>query len=186
MVGLAAVAGSDAEEARKRWRGLVERVLAALSPDESPAFGELYLLAIADGLRVLRGFRALSEEELRDVVAEKFVREWASILTADRPRAYFLTAVKRAAISALRKKGTAGKHQEALLSVADDAARTEDDTVTTLELAARLRRLSPRDQQIVRAVHSGEDREEVALCFRTSRANIDQICSRVARVRRDE
>jgi DNA-binding NarL/FixJ family response regulator len=180
------VSGLDAEEARERWRVLVERVNAAVAPDESPALGELYQLALADGVRVLRGFRALSEEERRDVVAEKFVRERVSLLAATSPRGFFLAAVKRAAISALRRKGTAEKHREALVSVMDSAPRTEDDMVTTLELAARLRRLSPRDQQIVRAVHSGETREDVARFFDTSRPNVDQICSRVARARRDE
>lgn len=186
MVGFGRVSGLDAEEARVRWGVLVERVNATVPPDESPALGELYQLAVADGLRVLRGFHALSEEERRDVVAEKFVRERVSLLAATNPRGFFLAAVKRAAISALRKKGTADRHREALVSVMDSAARTEDDTVTTLELAARLRRLSPRDQQIVRAVHSGESREDVARYFETSRANVDQVCSRVARARRGE
>lgn len=178
--------GSDAEEARERWRGLVERVNAGGVPDESPALGELYQLALADGVRVLRSFRALSEEERRDLVAEKFVRERVSLLAATSPRGFFLAAVKREAISALRKKGTAEKYREALVSVMDSAVRTEDDTVITLELAARLRRLSPRDQQIVRAVHCGEDRQDVAHFFDTTRANVDQICSRVARGGRDE
>jgi DNA-binding NarL/FixJ family response regulator len=165
---------------------LVVRVNATVPADESPALGELYQLAVADGMRVLRGFHRLSEDERRDVVAEKFVRERVSLLAATSPRGFFLAAVKRAAISELRRKETAEKYREALVAVMDSAPRTEGDMVTTLELAAHLRRLSPRDQQIVRAVHSGESREDVAQYFETSRANVDQICSRVARAQRDE
>ena len=168
------------------WLVLTEQVRAAPSFAESPALGELYQLALRDGARALARFRALNEQERQDIVAEKFVTTYVEMLqpTISNPRAFFLTAVNRAALSALRRKQTEQKYEPALIGVSEGTARTEDDTVTTLSLARRLAQLSPRDQQLLRAVYMGEDRDRVARQFETSRANVDQIVSRVARMGR--
>jgi DNA-binding NarL/FixJ family response regulator len=41
--------------------------------------------------------------------------------------------------------------------------------------------MAPREREIVVAVAMGEDREELARSYNTSRANIDQIVSRARR-----
>ena len=172
------------QAARSRWDIVVERVRACGDPLLSPALSELYALAMRDGLETLAGFGRLNEQEREDIVAEKIALRLTQIIEADHPRRFLLSIVKRAANSALRRKNTVDKYEADLAFVAEGTARTEDDTLTSLSLADRLMHLSSRDQQVVRAVHLGENREDVARRFGTSRANVDQIVSRVARMGR--
>lgn len=177
---------SQPENVRERWLTLRVQLEAAPSPRESPALGELYRLAMRDGTRVLARFSALTVQEREDIVSDKFISALDSIVHATNPRGFFITAITRAATSLLRHKQVEQKHQPTLEELDGGAERTEDDTVTTLDLAVRLRQLSARDRQLVRAVHSGESREEVARRLGTSRANVDQVVSRVARMGSEE
>lgn len=171
---------------RAQWEALGQKVWAAPEPQECSALAELYSLAMRDGAQVLAGYRDLSPQEREDIVSDKFVTQWRAIVAAANRRAFFVTAITRAAISALRRKTTEHKNEADLSLAAVPTARTEVDIVSTLDLAARLRQLSPRDQQVLRAVAEGEDREIVARHFDTSRANVDQIVSRAARLGREE
>lgn len=171
---------------REQWEALSRAIEAAPNPSECPALAELYRLALRDGAQVLARYRDLSLQERQDIVCDKFVTEWPAIVAAVNPRAFFVTAITRAAISTLRRKTTEHKNEGELELAAVPTGRTEVDIVSTLDLAARLRQLSPRDQQVLRAVYEGEERETVARHFGTSRANVDQIVSRAARLGREE
>lgn len=124
-------------------------------------------------------FRQLSDAEIADLVMAKFLTAIDAIVKAENPRSYFIRALVNAAIDTTRRRKTAEKHSEEVRHIADsEGGRDEDDLLETLSMQTCLASYSPRDQRILRAVAEGEQREEVARSFSTSRANVDQIVSR--------
>jgi DNA-binding NarL/FixJ family response regulator len=141
----------------------------------------LYVLALAEGRRVLRGFRVIDEARREDLVVDLLVERLAALLRAQRPRAFFRAMVYNAARSWLRRgdavvleEGDPQDGERAPWGVDDDAAARIDGRRALL-------RMTLREQRILVLVGLGDDREAIAKEFRTSRANVDQIVSRVRR-----
>lgn len=172
------MAGTDGEE----WSALISEVRAAPSPEESPAYNRLYTLAMRTGKAMLgaKFGRQLDDGDIEHLVSTKFAATSSEIVNASNPRGFFVTAIVREAIGVIRRSHTADKHAPELTRVGDMRARAQDEQarVDTIAMAACFETFSPRDQQILRAVGEGDDREAIARHFATSRANIDQIISR--------
>lgn len=164
----------------EEWHRLVEQVRRASSPTESPALPQLYTLAMETGRKVLRAkFPRLSEADHEDVLSEKFTRELPAIVGASRPRSFFITVIIRATVDARRRSQTRDRYAKQTHKLVEPQPGRGDDTqAETLAMLACLQSFSQRDQQILRAVHEGEDRERVGQLYGTSRANVDQIVSR--------
>jgi len=165
----------------ERWLLLVEQVRQAPSPNESPVLPELYTLAMQTGISLLRRkFPGLGEADCEDLVSDKFTRELTAIVRASSPRSFFVTAIIRAVFDAKRRKKTHQKHVGELMLVGADRESThsDDSRAETLSMLACLESFSDRDQQILRAIAEGEDRETIAQLYDTSRANVDQVLSR--------
>jgi DNA-directed RNA polymerase specialized sigma24 family protein len=171
---------------REAWAAVVAEIRRARDPHASPALGRLYDLALKDGLAALASFHGLDTDArgdlVRDVLAAK-LREIVAPTTGE-PRALFLVAVRRRAIDGTRR---ARVRADGATTLADmDAQRREmSDAEGDLLLAIDVRRLlatvSRGDHDLLAAVFSGEDRDEVAQRFGTSRANVDQKVSRFRR-----
>jgi RNA polymerase sigma factor (sigma-70 family) len=165
----------------EEWHRLVEQVRGASSPTESPVLPLLYTLAMETGRKVLRAkFPRLSEADHEDVLSEKFTRALPAIVGASRPRNFFIKVIVRATLDAQRRLQTRDRYiaKETHKLVESQPGRSDDTQAETLAMRACLQSFSQRDQQILRAVYEGEDRERVAQLYRTSRANVDQIVSR--------
>lgn len=164
----------------EQWAALVEEVRQAPSPAESPALARLFELAIQVGAVKLSKFRQLGEGEREDLVREKFLDLLPGLVAASNPWGLFVTAIVHAAIDARRRKLTAEKHEGEILRTAEAHAASRDEVAMaeTLDMQACFTGFSPRIQQILRAVAEGEERDDVARVFGTSRANVDQVVSR--------
>lgn len=159
------------------WRRVRESLMAAGDPMRSPLFSELYRLAREDGLRGLRKFRQIDRQDHQDLVHDVLIKALPKLLspTTTNPRAYFLTAVRRAAIDALRRRAKTRSLEPEQLEAAVGAATNPSEIV---DRQALLESESPKNQQILVAVALGESREKIARAMGTSRANVDQIVSR--------
>jgi DNA-directed RNA polymerase specialized sigma24 family protein len=157
------------------WKEAVERVLA----DREKHLPRLYELARADGPRLLSRFaRRLGDDRVLDLVHDLLATQLEAILAAKEPRALFCTALQRRAISWLRR-GDADVVEDK-----PDVAAEHDEPERQrflLDAKAALDGLGARERMMVVAVALGEDREAIAREFQTTRANVDQIVSRVRR-----
>jgi DNA-directed RNA polymerase specialized sigma24 family protein len=181
----------------EEWRTVVAQIRsgtpnAALADDAPSAAGakpvdvlqsshlpRLYELALADGPLLLRGFRRrLGDERILDLVHDLLAAKLEAIVLAEEPRALFCTALQRRAISWLRR-GDSAVVAEAEGAGADERADERQEFL--LDARNALERLPERERAMVVAVALGEEREAIAQEFRTTRANVDQIISRVRR-----
>ncbi|MBI5514024.1 MAG: hypothetical protein HY909_09675 [Deltaproteobacteria bacterium] len=169
----------------ERWQALAGEVRRAPSPWSCPAVGELYLLALADAPRVLGGFRQLDPERVRDLASDTFCHKLHALLEADTPRGLFATALQRDALSWLRSP-----RSRVAEAPSDDASpareapahgREESRAIARIDGVRALAALSSREREVLLADAEGVPREALALCHRTSRANIDQLVSRARR-----
>jgi len=167
-------------EEEEDWPRLVERVRMSPVPEQSPALAELYAQAVRTGSRVLqRKFRGrLNHADIEDIVIDKFTRVLPAIIAAANPGGFFITSVVHAAIDHCKRRETQAKHAPKIAQMQPLDARTDEVPVETFAMRRCFEQFSDRDQQILRAVAEGEDREHIARLFGTSRANVDQLVSR--------
>lgn len=145
----------------------------------------LYALAERDGPGFLRSFRhTLDRERVMDLIHDLLAEKLAEILEAGNPRAVFRTALVRRAIS-WKRRGDAAVMEDLSddVMVAEGTSAGSEEERHHFRVMARraLERLPEWKRAIVVAVASGEDRNVIAARFDTSRANVDQIVSRVQR-----
>jgi DNA-directed RNA polymerase specialized sigma24 family protein len=159
-----------------------KEAVAGVRADREKNLPRLYELARADGPKLLSRFaRRLGDERVLDLVHDLLATKLESILAADEPRALFCTALQRRAISWLRR-GDADVVEDKP-DIANDASLDQEPERQRFLLDARaaLDGLPPRERMMVVAVALGEEREAIAREFQTTRANVDQIVSRVRR-----
>lgn len=125
----------------------------------------------------------LGKDRIDDIASQFLLDKLDALVEADNPQAFLATALYRRAVSLLRRKDA--QVVELTDLHADRTAGTDGrKPLLDLELEeARLalNSLSRRDRELILAVASGHDPEEVAREFRTSRANAYQIISRFRR-----
>lgn len=172
------------------WADVVDLIRREGGPRKSRAVRGLYEMAIADGRRVLASFqRQLGDEVILELTHALVAEKLQEIVDANSPFALFKTALRRRAISWLRRGDAvvAERPDEALDAGASstgatpglEASAQADERQFVFDAQAALNSLSERDRQIAVAVGLGEDREAIARAFNTSRANVDQIVSRL-------
>lgn len=177
--------GSDSLEVvatKEEWDELVVRMRAEGLPLHGPLFRRFYELALSDGPRFLAPFkRSLGEERAIDLVHDLLAEKLEAILAAETPRALFFTALHNRARSWLRRQDAQVVESPPDSSRQNPSGDMENDARHAFVLDARdaLAALSERDRGIVVAAALGEDREVIAREFKTSRANVDQIASRL-------
>jgi DNA-directed RNA polymerase specialized sigma24 family protein len=164
------------------WSTVVVLLRRSPTPATSRDLPRLYELALADGPPLLRSFRRrLGDDRIVDLIHDLLAAKLDALIAADEPRALFCTALQRRAISWLRR-GDADVVADPSSGKTPAASIDEHERQEFIVDARRtLRDLPDRDREIVVAVALGEDREAVARAFGTSRANVDQILSRVRR-----
>ncbi|MEZ4409510.1 MAG: hypothetical protein R3A52_24015 [Polyangiales bacterium] len=171
------------ESDTEAWRETVARVRSSPDWRRSPAFAELYALVSREAERVFRAFRgrAFDMDEAHDLLAERMTE----ILSAESPRAYFATALRRRLIDVERRART--RREAPRTEATDEAARRVPSPGTesgaervafVIDARAGVARLTLRERDVLVAVAEGEDRDALARALGTSRANIDQIVSR--------
>jgi len=181
------VSGSSLSQ-REEWIAIVAKIRAdGGDPHTSPHLPRLYGLALSEGPRQLASFRRrLGEDRIVDLVHDLLAAKVDAIVAAEEPRALFCTALQRRAISWLRRGDAAVVEdpvEETTNTAAYDESEGSEDERQGFILDARnvLSKLPERERALVVAVALGEDREAIARTFGTSRANVDQIVSRVRR-----
>lgn len=166
------------------WTDLARRIAKTRPPwAASEDVGRLYVLAHAEGLRLLRKRGNLDDERIRDLVSAFFVERLDEIVAASVPRAYFCAALKNRAKDWWKKKGSEVREDRPAddpgaahtVEYADQLAEQMDEGVRA---RAVLEELSPLERQVWQAIADGADRVELARALNTSRANVDQIASR--------
>lgn len=178
----------------EQWQAVTAMIRGVEDPLQSPHLPKLYALALEDGPRLLGSFRRrLGEDRIVDLVHDLLAAKLEVIVAAKEPRALFCTALQRRAISWLRRGDAAvledrsrdsAPHASDASAVAaiDGSVNPEDDRHEFLiDAKSALDELPPRERAMVVAVAMGEERESIAREFGTSRANVDQIVSRVRR-----
>jgi RNA polymerase sigma factor (sigma-70 family) len=177
----------------EEWAEVAELIRQEGGPLKSRAVTQLYRYAQADGPLMIRSFeRQLGQEVLAELTHALFAEKLDAIVAADSPQAFFKTALRRRAISWLRRgdsvvaseapqPGMATPLSGAPGVTAQGRNIDEDAEQRRFVLDARmlLNSLSERDRQIAVAAGLGEDREEIARTYSTTRANVDQILSRL-------
>lgn len=166
--------------AREDWDEVVGLLRTAASPRSHPAFARLHRLALSDGARALASFRRLDSGLREDVICDLVVAELEALVAADRPRSYFMVAVRRRAIDLLRKleRERPGADEEPGEAAGVDGGQGGDRDFV-LEAERELAGLSLRDQRIMSAVGLEEDRDALAVSLGMSRNAIDKVVSRV-------
>lgn len=173
---------------RQEWDEIIARILDDPDPLRSPHIRRLYEVALSDGRRFLTSFRGtLGDERTLDLVHDLLAEKLLAIIEAETPRAFFCTALQNRARSWVRR-GDAKVVESPPESSRDAGPDRSEDERRAFVLDARdaLAALSERDRDVVVAAALGEDREAIAREFRTSRANVDQIVSRVQKRFRGE
>lgn len=133
----------------------------------------LYALALADGRSCLRTFRDLDHARKLDLIHDVLASGWNAILTAENPRAWFITALTHRTIGWVRRRGAAVVEASGL-----EPSPLSEDPAYLIDAWRAFEALSIREQHILLADALGEPRAEIARAFGTTRANIDQIISR--------
>ena len=143
--------------------------------------GPLHRKMYACAMMLLR-----DEDEAADCVQDALIRLWESrsrLAEIEKPEAYCLTAVKRQALDAIRRRG---RMQESNVDISNidlpgsltphDEAVARDD----LRLACRLiGQLAPRQREVVElSALSGYDNAEIAAATGISDENIRVLLSR--------
>lgn len=171
------------------WAAAMTALRASPAPYASAAFGALYTLVCRDGRRVLRTFRQIDDDRKDDIALDTLVTALPALLRADCARAYFATALHRAVVSWLRSpRATVA---ELVVESTRDAGYDGDaESCAHRRIAAReafeaLRGLNSRDRAVMLAEARGDSRDEIAAALGMSRANVDQVISRVRRAMRD-
>jgi RNA polymerase sigma factor (sigma-70 family) len=165
--------------AAQDWVAIVAVLRRADDPSTSPELPRLYELALADGPPLLRSFRRrLGDDRIVDLIHDLLAAKLDALVAADEPRALFCTALQRRAISWLRR-GDADVVEDAREAVGETDESERQQFI--VDARSALDHLPERERAIVVAVALGEEREAVARAFGTSRANVDQIVSRVRR-----
>ena len=174
-----------------------ERILAALRAAGNPlrgrAFDELYEHLQLLTPVVLGKFRkTIGDDDQADLFHDTLSVAKQIVEAAD-PCAFFAVALRRRAISWVRARKNASKQSlddtgdagEQTSLRKDDAKQIEawaqgdaPDGDFVLDAAAFLFALPERDREVLIAVALGDDREEIAARFNTSRVNVDQIVCR--------
>ena len=169
--------------ATREWRDVAALILAEGGPPQrSRHLGALYALACRDGRMRTRSFaRVRGDEAVLDLVHDLLSERATEIVMARNPRAFFLTCLTRRAIDGIRRSGEHLTSDGAPDEEARDGVDDEASVAFVLDARAALHELSPRDAAVVVATAEGENREAVARAAGTSRANVDQIVSRVRR-----
>ena len=166
--------------AAEEWIRVVLLIRKDADPLKSAHLGELYTLALQDGPRLLKSFqKRLGDDRIIDLVHDLLASKIDAIVAADEPRALFCTALQRRAISWLRRGDAAVV--EDTPERAPDGLHEDDRQGFLLDAKTALEGLPERERAMVVAVALGEEREAIAAAFGTTRANVDQIVSRVRR-----
>jgi RNA polymerase sigma factor (sigma-70 family) len=165
------------------WREVAEQIADASVPERSPALPRLYRFAVEEARFALKSFPAAVREQVDDLVHDKLHEKLRSIVDAANPRAFFVTAIRNAAIDLLRRQRKLAPQEELdAAPPANDAVPAPDETASLrIEAMRVLATLDDRERQIFGAIAAGEDRDDIAAALGTSRANIDQIVSRARR-----
>jgi DNA-binding NarL/FixJ family response regulator len=144
-------------------------------------YGRFYQLSLQWGARVLRArARELGVDACQDLVADLATSKLELLIAADRPRAYFVTALSRRAQRLVQERRRTRLEPDPDASVPDSGAG-EDVAAFHVTVRQRLAMLAPREQQVVGALARGVSREEIARELGISRAGVDQILSRLRR-----
>lgn len=166
---------------KEDWDEIVVRVRKEPDPLRSPVVGRLYEVAVDDGTRFLSSFRnEFGEDRILDLIYDLLSEKLAEILNAETPRAFFCVALRRLAIDWRRRGASKVVESPPDSSRASPSDTTEEDRrAFVLDARNAVDALSERDRGIVVAAALREDREAIAREFGTSRANVDQIVSRL-------
>lgn len=170
------------------WAAAIAALRTSPAPYANPAFGALYTLVCRDGRRMLRSFRQIDDDRKDDLALDTLLVALPALLRADCARAYFATALYRAALSWRRSP-------RAALATADANADEACDAESPLECEARrmeycldaqaaFAQLPRRERAVLLADARGCLRDEIAAELGTSRANVDQVISRARRLAR--
>ena len=174
---------------RAIWDEIIEVLRAAPDPYECPELARLWALALEEAPRALARFRGpgrLDDERIADLTKDFLVEHLHALLDAVSPRAYFIVALQNSARSWFRKGSS-----RLALDERDDTSSGEDpaaiaDPTQLIHARDFLRGLSQREYDVFVGIANGADREELARALDISRANLDQIVSRVRRRFRTE
>lgn len=168
------------------WAAAMTALRASPEPYASAAFGALYTLVCRDGRRVLRTFRQIDDDRKDDLALDTLLVALSGMLSADSPRAYFATALRHTALSWRRSP------RAAVAEFAPETTRPverDDDAERSAHRRLVLRRaldgMKPLHRAVVLAEARGDSRDEIAATLGMSRANVDQVISRVRRAMRD-
>jgi DNA-directed RNA polymerase specialized sigma24 family protein len=176
----------------EEWAEVAELIRQEGGPSKSRAVAQLYKYAQKDGPWLIRSFeKELGKGVLEELTHALLAEKLDEIVYADNPKALFRTSLVRRAIS-WRRRGDAAVMPQSTepLTPKPISGSTGHGESRDLDEDAERHRfvhdahvilggLSERDRQIVVAVGLGEDREGIARAFKTTRANVDQIVSRV-------
>lgn len=176
---------------RADWDEITAVLRVAPDPYACAELGQLWALALEEAPRALASFRVsgrLDDDRIADLTRDFLVDHLRALLdNAVNPRAYFVVSLQNCARSWLRK-GSArlapAEHEEGKVraprAVSADPALLIDaqDFVLTL---------TERERDVLAGLTHDVDREELARTLGISRANVDQIVSRVrARFHRED
>lgn len=172
---------------KQEWIEVVELVRGAADPTASRHLPRLWALAQAEATRSLGALndrlgKALVEELVWDLLAA----ELPAIVGAANPRAYFIRAICNRALSWIRSPRSMALPLDDGRVSRTPGAGVESDPVFLIDARAALARLPARERDVVTSAALGIDRDEIAAMFGTSRANVDQIVSRVRRRFRED
>ena len=143
----------------------------------------LFELAKVDGPVAIHSFRDdLGDATLEDLIFDLMTTKMREIVEFADPRGCFFKSLKRRAISHTRKLGSRVVESPDRELGEGIERNPSSDRAFALDAHAVLALLSPRDREIAIAAGSGEDRTAIAQAFKTSRANVDQIVSRVRKL----
>jgi len=169
----------------EHFREVVARVREAENRYACPEVGQLYEMVLREARSILASFRKdLGPDGIDDLASDFLSEKLGALVEAENPAGFLKIALYHRACSMLRRKDA--KLVELTERHADQAVGADGATplqfLELQELRLALNTLSVRDRQIVLAVGEGEDPDEVAAAFGTTRANVYQI---VCRFRRD-
>ena len=161
------------------WGETAAQIRAEGGSQRSPNVRRLYELALTDGRGMIASFRTqFGDAQITDLIHDLLAEKLDAIIAANAPKALFRTALVRRAIS-WHRRGDAIVAEDVPDMVSEVRNDAESErSAFVLDARAALLRLPERDREIVVAVAEGADREDLAVRFGTSRANIDQIVSR--------
>lgn len=166
------------------WDEVVEVLRAAPDPYECPELAQLWALALEEAPRALASFRRggrLDDERLADLTKDFLVAHLHALLGAVSPRAYFIVALRNSAHSWFRKRSSAIALHPPGEAEDDEITAPVLDPAELVDARDFLRCLTEREYDVLVGVGNGADRDELARALDISRANLDQIVSRVRR-----